>query len=425
MLNAWFVWSTGTRLERRLVELRQAGEPVQLADLAHPPIPPEKNADVFLRRAADDLDAIQKELLALYPKVGYPGATVSPAEGEKLEKVFAAYPKVMPLLEQAADSPDSDLQLDCTLPPSRFLEPLMARTQNHRLIARVLRARSAMLLSKGRADDALATQILALRLTRRWHREPSLIAYLVRLACVQTAIDSANLVLQTGPVSASARQALDHELALHDTIEGYNWAIGSERAFSLSTMNEIPLSGFWLTRGFTNDVMSRLIDLYDGYLKKSSQPYPDIVASKGASPPPSGGMNPYGPLVTLLVPALDAIRPPTERTRAMSRCLRVLNAIQARVPPGTDRVPGLGDLGLPPEATIDPFNGEALQVKHLPEGWMIYSIGMNLVDDGGIPDGKSDIGVGPIRPEDAPKKPLMGRGPGGEETSRSGARFVP
>ena len=68
MLNAYYVWSTGTRLERRLARSAQAGEPVQLADLARAPIPPEKNADVFLRRAADDLDAIQKELLALYPK---------------------------------------------------------------------------------------------------------------------------------------------------------------------------------------------------------------------------------------------------------------------------------------------------------------------------------------------------------------------
>ena len=72
MVNAYFVWRNGTQLERRLAALRQAGDPVQLADLAREPIPPEKNADVFLRRAADDLDAIQKELLAIYPKSGYP-----------------------------------------------------------------------------------------------------------------------------------------------------------------------------------------------------------------------------------------------------------------------------------------------------------------------------------------------------------------
>jgi hypothetical protein len=164
MVNANFVWSTGTRLERRLRELRQAGEPVQLA---REPIPPETNADVFLRRAGDDLDAIQKELLTVYPKVGYPTAAVTPADQERLEKAFAAYPKMMPFLEQAADCPDFDPQPDSTLPPSRFLEPFMDRTQKHRLLARVLRAHSAMLLSKGRTDDALATQILTLRLTSR------------------------------------------------------------------------------------------------------------------------------------------------------------------------------------------------------------------------------------------------------------------
>lgn len=225
--NAYFVWSTGSRLERRLVALRQAGDPVQLADLAHAPIPPEKNADSFLRRAADDLDAIQKELLAMYPKVGFPTGAVAPADREKLEALFAAYPAVIPLLEQAADCPDSDPQLDCTLPASRFLQPIMDRTNKHRLIYRVLRARSAMLLSKGRADEALANQVMALRLTRRRWREPSLIGYLVTVACEQVAMDGANQVLQAGPVSPSARQALESELALHDTMEGYTWRSGA------------------------------------------------------------------------------------------------------------------------------------------------------------------------------------------------------
>ena len=405
MVNANFVWSTGTRLERRLRELRQAGEPVQLADLAREPIPPETNADVFLRRAGDDLDAIQKELLTVYPKVGYPTAAVTPADQERLEKMFAAYPKVMPLLEQAADCPDFDPQPDSTLPPSRFLEPFMERTQKHRLLARVLRAHSAMLLSKGRTDDALATQILTLRLTRHWRREPLTIGYLITLACEQSAMEGVNHVLQAGPVSSSSRQALESELALHDTMEGYRWAMRSERAFSLSSIREFPGTGFWLTRGFANDVMSRIIDLYDQYLKKASQPYAEVVSERSAAPAPGGGPNLYGPLVTLLVPAMNAVRPPTERVRAMSRSLRVLNALQARKPDGNDRVPNLSDLGLPGEVTIDPFNGEPLHVKRLPEGWMVYSVGRDLVDDGGILDGNTDVGAGPIRREEPQKKP--------------------
>ena len=151
VLNAVFVWSTGTRLERRLVELRQSGDPVQLSDLAREPIPPERDADVYLRRAADDVDAIHKELLAMYPKTAGPGGVLSTGEQEKLDKLFSAYPRLMPLLEQAAACPDYDPQIDGTLSTTRFIETVMARPDKHRVLARVLRARAALLDRQGPA----------------------------------------------------------------------------------------------------------------------------------------------------------------------------------------------------------------------------------------------------------------------------------
>ena len=75
------------------------------------------------------------------------------------------------------------------------------------------------------------------------------------------------------------------------------------------------------------------------------------------------------------------------------------------MPPGGDRAPDLTDLGLPPEVTIDPFNGEPLHVKRSPPGWTVYSVGTNGADDGGRLEGSSDVGVGPIGPEEAPRKP--------------------
>jgi hypothetical protein len=402
--NACFVWSTGTRLEARLAALRRAGEPVQLSDLAREPIPPEKNADVFLRRAADDLDAIEKELVASYPKRGYPTGELTPAEQEKLEKLFAAYSRVMPLLEQAADCPDSDPQLDTTLLPSRFLEPYMNHSTKHRVLIRVSRARSAWLLSSGRADDALAGQILMLRLTRHWRHEPLLIGYLVTAVCEQSAMDEANRVLQHGPVSPAARQALDTELALHDSMEGYTWALRSERAFNLSSFQEIPGTGFWLMRGFSTHLALRLLDFYDRHLDDASRLYAQVVAGWKSDPPPGGGLNPYGPLVTLLQPALTSAREPADRVRAMSRSLRILNTLQVRVPSGGDKVPQLNDLGLPAEATIDPFNGRPLRVEKVPEGWMVYSVGSNGVDDGGKLDQRTDVGVGPVSREVAVRR---------------------
>ncbi len=395
MLNAFFVWSTGTALERRLLELRRAGDPVQLSDLARAPIPPERNADVYLRRAAADLDAIHKELLAMYPKTAGPDGALSTDEKEKMDKLFFAYPRLMPLLEQAAACPDYDPQIDVTLPTGRFMELVMEPTDKHRLLARVLRARAALLIAKGQLGDAVANQILLLRLTRHWRREPLLIGCLFTASCELTAMAGVDKVLQDGALSASERQALEAELALHDTLEGYVWALRSERSFSLSSARELPGAGYWLVRGFSNDLQLRLIELFDRYIEQALKPFAEVWTSTKPKGVRRGGLNPYAALVTHLEPSLISAREPAERVRAMSRCLRVLNALQARVAPGSDQVPQIANLGLPQESMIDPYSGEPLHIKKMPEGWLVYAIGMNLADDGGKLDGITDIGAGP------------------------------
>ena len=78
--------------------------------------------------------------------------------------------------------------------------------------------------------------------------------------------------------------------------------------------------------------------------------------------------------------------------------------------PGSNEIPKLTELGLPAETTTDPFNGEPLHVKKLPQGWLVYSVGPNVQDDGGKVDdpNNGDVGVGPPLPmtktDEPPKK---------------------
>ena len=97
------------------------------------------------------------------------------------------------------------------------------------------------------------------------------------------------------------------------------------------------------------------------------------------------------------IPSLEGVYRIVVRTRAWIRSLRVLNALQAHVPTGSGKIPKLSSLGLPAEATVNPFTGEPLHVKKLPQGWMVYSVGPNLQDDGGKLDDltSGDVGVGP------------------------------
>jgi hypothetical protein len=275
----------------------------------------------------------------------------------------------------------------------------------HRPLYRVLRARSALLLSKGRADDAVAGQLLLLRLSRHWRRDPLLIGFLVVALGEYSAMEVINQVLQAGPVSPDTRRAIDAELSLHDSMDGYTWALRTERVLTLSTVRDYPAARRWLTRGFANDLMLRLLDLYDRQLQEAPRPYFRVVEDRKTTPPSRRGLNPYGALVMLLEPGLMSGLEAANRVRALARSLRVLSAVQVRVPAGNDQPPRLDDLGLPAEATTDPFNGEPLRVKRTPDGWTVYSVGGNGVDDGGKLDGRSDVGVGPLSPEEAPKKP--------------------
>lgn len=404
--NALFVWGTGSRLEKRLAALRAAGLPIRTADLAREPIPPERNDETYLRRAGDDLKAIEKELDAMYPRVGYPPKPPTPAEQEKLEKLFAAYPKVWPLIEQAADAPDHDPQLDTSLPRQRFLESYMDAVARHRPLYRVLRARSALLLAKGHPDEAIAAQLELLRLTRLWRSEPMLLGFLVTAVGEYTAVEVINQALQAGPVTPATRQAIEAELARHDSMEGYARALQTERAFSLDMAREIPAGRYWPLHGFVNDLMLRLIDLCDRYVADSSRPYLEVLReSKAAAAAPAGLIpNPYSSLATLLEPSFRSALEAGDRVRAMVRSLRVLNAMQARPAAADGQAPPLGDLGLPAEATIDPFNGEPLRVAKRSRGWMVYSVGANGVDDDGHLEKAVDVGVGPPA-EEAPKTP--------------------
>ena len=135
--NAAFVWITDSRLERQIAAIRAAGDPVTLAELAPKPIPPERNANTYLREAKADAYAIEEEISGIReadePKNGevpriwrYLGDLRSAPDKlirrmtKAVNAIYAAHPKAIPLLQHAADCPDYDAQLDYTLSPAVF-----------------------------------------------------------------------------------------------------------------------------------------------------------------------------------------------------------------------------------------------------------------------------------------------------------------
>jgi hypothetical protein len=404
--NAVFVWTTDARLERQLAEIRAAGDPVTLADLAPKPIPPEKNAATYLRKAEADVEAIDYELrspeiLSLI-KGGDNLSPMPPKVQKAVRAALDAHPKVIPLLQQAAACPDYAVQLELSPLPEKFqdLFGVSLKTDylnSFRYGARVLRYRAALLVAEGNRDEAVRTSLVIFRLAHNCGRNPTLLAYLVAITVRDCAIASVNEALQTGTVSKEVRDALDAELARHESMNIYRRAIVGDRAYGIALHAHLPARNFWLAcRVYWNRQESAYLDAMQELLSLADNPASHRQEEKTLEKVRSA----EGICSVLIAPAVQNMHHFVMQSLALVRCLRVLNALQTHVPAGSKEVPKLTELGLPVETITDPFTGEPLQVKKTPQGWLVYSVGQNFKDDGGKLDDPTsgDVGVGPPPP---------------------------
>jgi hypothetical protein len=397
--NACFVWITDIRLERQLAAIRAAGDPVSLTDLARKPIPPEKNAATYLRQAEAEVRAINDEVysndsFASWVKRWEPGHLMPP-EGLKLvKKSLESHPKVIPLLERAAACPDYDAQLDYTHTTEDFLKDLLPRAQGFRAFVRVAEWRAHLLISEGKRDDAVRSALLLFRLADHFNRNPTLVAFLVAITVRGIAIHTIKLSLQNGPVATKVRAALDAELAHQERMEGLAGMLKSTLPDTLEDIDRLPGRRFWfISRGVRNMQESAYLKVFSkltalGGDSASSGKFEQTLAEGKKL-----GLDPQ------LCPSFNGTYQAITRARAEIRCLRVLNALQDRVPAGSEAAVKLSELGLPAETITDPFiaTGDPLHVKKLPQGWLVYSVGPNSRDDGGklSAGNDGDVGVGP------------------------------
>lgn len=402
-------WRSDVRFEQQLSQLRAEGQPVRISDLAGKPIAPEDNAVTYLRRAKDDLEAIQKEVGAAEdaaPQADQEAmdeGRLTPALVGPVRAALEAYPAGVALVLRAADCRDYASPLDFTTDARTFQEALLSQVGLSRAAVRVLNYRAMLLAAEGKPDESLATSIAMLRLTRHFDREPTMVSHMVALAYRGVYLPSVNRVLRTGAVSAAAHDALEEELKRHDLVEAAREALRTERAFGLTLIHDMFADKRigWLpwVKKYRSDYVDDIGQVIE---VASSPPWPSAPREKFTT-----AVERSGTRVQLLAPGLQAMQDAVCRAQAQLRCLRILNVLTRSNLPADAAEPKLTDLGLPADVLVDPYNGEPLRLKKLPEGWLIYSVGKNLKDDGGKVaeiDEYKDVGLGPPVDHDEPER---------------------
>jgi hypothetical protein len=213
-------------------------------------------------------------------------------------------------------------------------------------------------------------------------------------------MDCLNQTLRAGAVSDASRNAIEAELAL---VEDGNRALaGVVAAARVSNLNgyweACPGAADWWRRALTVSDRINLFDAYQEQLDLLGGPFAATEAAEERFTRRYRGKTGFlHDLLhrgsTELMITVAPWREQDERSRAIARSLRVLNALLQR---GDLRTP-IDSLGLPREATRDPFDGEPLRVVHCKEGVVIYAP-RGAKDDRGLGSPpRVDTGIAPPR----------------------------
>jgi hypothetical protein len=408
--NGFMAWLTEHQLQTRIAAIRAAGDPASIADLAPKPIPDDQNAAAYLERIRPQLEEFSKvyarfldksPLGKAYDESRDRGERPMPEEIEAVRSILDKYPEIDTGLAAAAACEQYASCADFTLGHQQFLEEQLKReTGGARTAARFSDWRNEVLVADRKPEQGARLALGSLRIARLHDAEPLLVNYLVGLALRGIAARNLYDALSVGPVSPQLHAAIDEEIAKHDDPQRLVKALKTEQAYGIATTESIGrdfacgqvnpiwmnVAGWPVKRLYVGAAVS-----FDRVFTLAAKPWNEICHDLG--PPPTGD----GVLADLLMPALKAAFQADARDLATLRSLRIFNALRQYAEQKGHEARGLEDLSLPKEATIDPFSGEPIKLKHTDDGWIIYSVMDNGVDDGGDFIGMKDFGLAPPR----------------------------
>ena len=407
--NGFMAWLTEHRLQTRIAAIRAAGDPASIADLAPKPIPDDQNAAFYLEHIKPQLDAFSKEhgrfynspLGKAYEDAQDRGEPPTPEQIAVIRAIVDKYPEIDRGLANAAACEQFASLADFSLGQRKFLDDVLEnRALRARTAARFNSWRMAVMIADGKAQQATELGLESLRIARLHDAEPLLINYLVGLALRGIAAQDLYDAMAAGPISPQLHTAVEEELAKHDDPQRLVRVFKTERAYSVALTESIGVDSEFdqvnpILVKLVGWPMKRLyvgaIDSFDRMFTLATKPWDEIRRELG--PPPTGD----GVLADLLLPALEAAFQADARNLVTLRSLRIFNALRQYAEQNGHEAKGLGDLPLPKAATIDPYSGQPLKLQHADDGWIVYSVMNNGVDDGGDFIDLKDYGLAPPR----------------------------
>ncbi len=236
-------WRTSRDLEVELQRIREAGEPLTLAEAAPEPVPPSENAAEPYQQALGRMGPQSTSMgTSLFESSGHSdlivdGYLYGNAPHRDARRAFDD-PKVVRALDLLRRGSERE---ECVFPVNwedgyGALFPHFARLRS---AARWLSAKSKLCAHDGEIDEALDWCCVSLRMAEHTAQEPTLIGELVAIAIQAIALQRAEQVMQEGPPSPQFARETIEDLRSIDMREPFRNALLGERATGLETFDTV------------------------------------------------------------------------------------------------------------------------------------------------------------------------------------------
>ncbi len=417
LLAGLFVWRLSPRLDPQIERIRQKGYPVTISDFRsryYSRVSTQTNVasyytNILSALQASDAHAELQQFGDVERWLPRRGQLLTAEQQLEFRAILNKNSTVLNLLIRAPTSSFCLYPLE--FGAGRFFE--ISDFTRARLAVGVLDAESMLQACATNADSTTTALLAAGRLTDSLGTAPLLVPQLIRFRCWENTVGCLNRVLNRMELGDPQLASLEAMLASSERLSALADCFVGERVMGLSLFSDrrqqaLLFAGSATEPSTSDRLRSGLLfsalktagllqkdrlfylDLMERSIDAAEQPLPRRFELSRRLGPYFSGNRLYF-ISNLTLPRTDDAFVRDARTFAWTRAARTALAIErfrlqhaGRIPFSLDElVPGLLDA-----VPSDPFDGKPLRFKQVPRGYVVYSVGMNGVDDGGAEVGQ-------------------------------------
>ncbi len=239
---AWGIFSyvSSRALEAEIAKLRAAGQPLTFAEWEKS-LPKVSEADdaapfyraalALRRRSADD----RLYELIEWVKADTAQLVASGPSAAEFEQVLAENALALEMADRGSALPQCAYDFGL----ANGVGAVLPQLSSARSLCRLLYLRTMWLARQGKPGQAADSLVSSLRTLRMFDRQPVLISYLVKIACLALDVEAVATVLEAGRLSDDQLAALDSALTEADPAKGLDQVWVAEQVYDLELFRNL------------------------------------------------------------------------------------------------------------------------------------------------------------------------------------------